>query len=124
MKNGCNGCELLIKNGCRTGKQWVEQRLSPVVQQYPLEMSTGHAGGNCAVVMGSNGIAVPVNKAVGYINPFLRKNGTVAIKNSAIFCQNGYRSRGNRWGLLINSSCNGSQRKLQWERVQRPFSFY
>ena len=32
MNNGRNGCELLIKNGCRTAEQWVEQRLSPTVQ--------------------------------------------------------------------------------------------
>ena len=74
------------------GEQRVEQRLSPVIQRYPLEMSNGHAGGNCAVVMGSNRIPVPVDKAVGYVNPFLRKNGTVAIKNGTVFCQNGYRS--------------------------------
>ena len=85
MKIGCSGCELLIKNGCKTGEQWVEQRLSPAVQQYPFEMSKGHVGGNCAVVTGSNGIPVPVDKAVCYVNPFLRKNGTVAIKNSTVF---------------------------------------
>ena len=33
MKNGCNGYELFIKNGCRTAEQWVEQRLSPTVQR-------------------------------------------------------------------------------------------
>ena len=41
-----NGCELLIRNGCRMGEQWVEQRLSPAVQRYPLEMSNGQAGAN------------------------------------------------------------------------------
>ena len=44
VKNGCNGCELLIRNGCRTAEQRVEQRLSPAVQRYLLEMSNGHAG--------------------------------------------------------------------------------
>ena len=74
------------------GEQRVEQRLSPAVQRYPLEMSNGHAGGNYAVVTGSNRIPFPVDKAVGYVNPFLRKNGTVAIKNGAVFWQNSYRS--------------------------------
>ena len=86
-------------NGCRTGEQRVEQRLSLAVQRYPLEMSNGHTEGNCAVVMGSNGIPIPVDKAVGYVNPFLRKNGTVAIKNGVIFWQNGYRSWGERLGI-------------------------
>ena len=99
MKNGCNGCELLIRNGCRTAEQRVEQRMSPAVQQYPIEMSNGHAGGNCAVVTGSNGITVPVDKAVGYVNPFLHKNSTIAIKNGAIFWQNGCRSWGERLGI-------------------------
>ena len=74
------------------GEQQVEQRLSPAVQRYPLEMSNSHALRNCAVATGSNGIPVPVDKAVGYVNPFLRKNGTIAIKNGSVFWQNGYRS--------------------------------
>ena len=71
--------------------------MSPAVQRYPLEISNGHASGNCAVVTGSNGIPVPVDNAVGYVNPFLRKNGTVAI--NAVFWQNGYRSWGERLGI-------------------------
>ena len=52
------------------GEQQVEQQLSLAVQRYPLEMSNGHASGNCVVVTGSNGIPVPVGKAVGYVNTF------------------------------------------------------
>ena len=74
------------------GEQRVEQRLSSAVQRYPLEMSNGHAGRNYAVITGSNGIPILVDKAVGYVNPFLRKNGTV-------FWQNGYRSWGERLGI-------------------------
>ena len=33
MNNERNGCELLIRNGCRTAEQWVEQQLSPAVRQ-------------------------------------------------------------------------------------------
>ena len=102
MKNGRNGCELLIKNGCRTVEQWGEQWLSLEVQQKVLEMSNGHVGANCAVVTGSNGIPFPLTKPLHYINPFLLKNGTVAINNDTVFCQNGCRSCGNGWGLLIN----------------------
>ena len=49
--------------------------------------------------MGSNGIPVPVDKAIGYVNPLLRKNGTVAIKNSAVIWQNGYRCLGERLSI-------------------------
>ena len=37
------------------------------------------------VVTGSNGIPVAGEKAVGYVNPLLRKNGIVAIKNGTVF---------------------------------------
>ena len=55
-------------------------------------MSKGHAGANGVVVTGSNGIPFPLTKPLHYINPFLLKNGTVAINNGTVFCQNGYRS--------------------------------
>ena len=48
-------------------------------------MSNGQAGANWAVVTGSNGIPVAREKAVGYVNPLLHKNGTVAIKNGTVF---------------------------------------
>ena len=48
-------------------------------------MSNGQAGANWAVVTGSNRIPVAGEKAVGYINPLLRKNGTVAIKDGTVF---------------------------------------
>ena len=62
-------------------------------------MSNGHAGANCAVVTGSNGIPFPLTKLFGYVNPFLRKNGTVAIKNGAVTRQNGYRCWGKRLSI-------------------------
>ena len=49
--------------------------------------------------MGSNGIPVAGEKAVGYVNPLLRKNGTVAIKNGTIIRQNGYRCLGQRLSI-------------------------
>ena len=61
-------------------------------------MSNGHASANSAVVTGSNGIPFPLT-TVGYVNPFLCKNGIVAIKNDAVFCQNGYCSYGKRLGI-------------------------
>ena len=50
-------------------EQWVEHQLSPVVQWKVLEMSNGHAGANCAVVTGSNGIPVSVDKAAALHKP-------------------------------------------------------
>ena len=50
-----------------------------------LEISNGQVGANCVVVTGSNGIPVPVDKVVGYVNLLLHKNGTVAIKNGTGF---------------------------------------
>ena len=43
-------------------EQRAEQRLSPAVQRQVLEMSNSHAGMNCAVVTGSNGIPFPLTK--------------------------------------------------------------
>ena len=86
-------------------------------------MSNGHAGTNCAVVMGSNGIPFPLTKALNYINQFLFKNGTVAINRGTLFARTAAVLGSNGWGLVINSSCNGWRRKLQWKRVQRPFPF-
>ena len=73
--------------------------------------------------MGSNRIPVAGEKAVDYVNPLLRKNGTVAIKNGTVFGRTATVVWGNGCPLLINGSCNGSQRKLQRERVQWPFPF-
>ena len=78
MNNGHNGCELLIWDGCRMVQQWVEQRLSPVVQWWVLEISNSHASANCAVVTASNGILFLLTNLLHYINPLFFKNGTVA----------------------------------------------
>ena len=52
-----------------------------------------------AAAMGTGATAVPIDKAVGYVNPFLRENSTIAIKNGAVFWQNGYCSGGERLGI-------------------------
>ena len=41
------------------------------------------------MVTGSNGIPVAGEKVVGYVNPLLHKNGTVAIKNGTVVWGNG-----------------------------------
>ena len=82
--NGCNGHSRSVKMAIvvETRCHW----------RTSLEMSNSHAGANCAVVTGSNGIPFPLTKPLRYINLFLLKNGTVAINNVTVFCQNGYRS--------------------------------
>ena len=76
-------------------------------------MGNGHASANCAVVTGSNRIPFPLTKPLHYINPCLFKNGAVAINNGTVFARMVAVLGGNGWGLVINGSCNGWQRKLQ-----------
>ena len=69
-------------------------------------MSNGHSSADCAVVTAFNGILFLLTNPLGYINPFLNKNGTVAQRNGTILCQNGSSS----WRQRLRFS---HQRQLQ-----------